>query len=88
MAISKKLNLKGANERLDDSNNESCGIESGWESNDHQISKNREVKTFYVKILKDKFEPNFLKVELGSVVQWNIASEPQNKMEESQNQIY
>jgi hypothetical protein len=35
-AISKKLNLRPSNDKLDDSNNESCGIESGWESMDHQ----------------------------------------------------
>jgi plastocyanin len=42
-------------------------------------SKNKEAKTFYVKILKDKFEPNFLKIELGSVVQWNIDSDLHKK---------
>ena len=69
--------MKGTNYGLDDSNNESCGIESGWESTDHQllISKNREAKTYNVKILKDKFEPNFLKIEFGSIVKWNIANE-------------
>jgi len=39
-------------------------------------------------ILKDRFEPNFLKIELGSIVLWSISNDEGNKNDESQNQIF